>query len=70
MTIANMIIYIILLLLINILLIIISILLSIMLTIFNSHGLNAGLGTSGQPSFPAKINTGPAQAARMANSTR
>jgi tektin-3 len=36
----------------------------------DSHGLNAGLGTSGQPSFPSKINTGPAQAARMANSTR
>lgn len=36
----------------------------------DSHGLNAGLGTSGQPSFPAKFNPGPTQAARMANSTR
>ena len=36
----------------------------------SSHGLNAGLGTSGQPSFPAKFNPGPTQAARMANSTR
>ena len=35
-----------------------------------SHGLNAGLGTSGQPTFPSKIGTGPTQAARMANSTR
>ena len=59
-----MIIYIILLLLI------ITILLIIVIMVIGSHGLNAGLGTSGQPSFPAKINTGPAQAARMANSTR
>ena len=59
-----MIIYIILLIFLIILLLIIVII------IMDSHGLNAGLGTSGQPSFPAKINTGPMQAARMANSTR
>ena len=50
--------------------IIIILLIIVIVIIDNSHGLNAGLGTSGQPTFPAKINTGPAQAARMANSTR
>jgi len=36
----------------------------------DSHGLNAGMGNSGQTTFPSVVDTKPMQAARMANYTR